>query len=94
MILNNPTIFGMQNGRLLGGGEAGPEAIMGLGSLVDSIYNAVNSAMAAGNQTRTTNFGNFTFNVYGAEGQNVNELADEIADIFRNQVAREAHAWA
>ena len=35
MILNSPTIFGMQNGRLLGGGEAGKEVILGLDRLRD-----------------------------------------------------------
>ena len=41
MILTNPTIFGMAGGRLLGGGEAGPEAIIGTNSLSDLIENAV-----------------------------------------------------
>lgn len=41
MILNSPTIFGAAGGRLLGGGEAGPEAIVGVDSLRSMIFDAV-----------------------------------------------------
>ena len=41
MILKNPTIFGAANGRLLGGGEAGHEAIVGVNSLQSMIAAAV-----------------------------------------------------
>jgi len=47
MILNSPTIFGAAGGNLLGGGEAGPEAIVGVDSLRSMIGEAV--AAAAGN---------------------------------------------
>lgn len=40
MILTEPTIFGMQNGRLLGAGEAGPEVVVGASSLYGMIQNA------------------------------------------------------
>jgi phage-related minor tail protein len=41
MILSSPTIFGAQSGQLLAGGEAGPEAVVGVGSLSSMIQNAV-----------------------------------------------------
>lgn len=41
MILNNPTIFGYANGRFLGGGEAGSEAVVGTESLLSMIRDAV-----------------------------------------------------
>ena len=41
MILNSPTIFGMQNGKFLGGGEAGSEVVVGASSLYSMIKNAV-----------------------------------------------------
>lgn len=41
MILNSPTIFGAANGRLLGGGEAGSEAVVGVDSLRSMIREAV-----------------------------------------------------
>ena len=40
MILNNPTIFGMMNGKLLGAGEAGSETIVGTSSLLGMIQQA------------------------------------------------------
>lgn len=46
MILNSPTIFGAMGGNLLGGGEAGPEAVVGVDSLRSMIGDAV--AAAAG----------------------------------------------
>lgn len=48
MILNSPTIFGAAGGKLLGGGEAGPEAVVGVGSLQSMITNAVMAAGATG----------------------------------------------
>ena len=44
MILNSPTIFGAAGGRLLGAGEAGAEAVVGVGSLQSMIQNAVGSS--------------------------------------------------
>lgn len=48
MILSSPTIFGMAGGRLLGGGEAGPEAVVGVESLRAMISDAVASTAAYG----------------------------------------------
>lgn len=41
MILDSPTIFGYSNGRFLGGGEAGSEAVVGTNSLLGMIRDAV-----------------------------------------------------
>ena len=44
MILNQPTIFGMNaNGQLMGAGEAGSETVVGTGSLLEMINGAVRS---------------------------------------------------
>ena len=43
-ILNSPTIFGMSGGNLLGGGETGPEAVVGTDKLSKIVKNAVLSA--------------------------------------------------
>lgn len=42
-ILNSPTIFGMAGGKLLGGGEAGSEAVVGTDKLAEIVRNAVGS---------------------------------------------------
>ena len=44
MILNSPTIFGMNDGKLLGAGEAGSEVVSGADKLMSMIRNAVSTA--------------------------------------------------
>lgn len=46
MILNSPTIFGAMNGKLLGGGEAGSETIVGTKNLMSMISEAVAQTMS------------------------------------------------
>ena len=58
MILNSPTIFGRSGNHLLGGGEAGPEAVVGVSSLMDMIQSAVDSNM------QMADTGNITIPVY------------------------------
>ena len=50
-ILTNPTIFGMQNGHLLGGGEAGAEAVLPLSNLQTMITEGMTQALASGGDT-------------------------------------------
>lgn len=64
MILNAPTIFGAAGGKLLGGGEAGPEAVVGAVSLRSMIQEAVASQTA----TLATALGGDTY-VYIGEQQ-------------------------
>ena len=40
-ILNSPTIFGAAGGRLLGGGEAGQEAVVGTDKLAEIVQGAL-----------------------------------------------------
>lgn len=44
-ILSNPTIFGMSGGSLLGGGEVGPEAVVGTDKLGAIVREAVASVI-------------------------------------------------
>lgn len=50
-ILTNPTIFGMQNGRLLGGGESGAEAVLPLSRLEEMITSGMTAALGSGGDT-------------------------------------------
>ena len=50
-ILTQPTIFGMQGGRFLGGGEAGAEAVLPLSNLQEMITNAMTTAFGNGGDT-------------------------------------------
>lgn len=45
MILDSPTIFGMHNGKLLGGGESGKEVVVGAQSLMGMIDDGIRNAM-------------------------------------------------
>ena len=81
MILNSPTIFGAQNGRLLGAGEAGPEVVVGASSL----YGMIKSATAGGGVTV-----NLTVN---GNVEDYNELAEVIGQKLQQQMAREQRAF-
>jgi TP901 family phage tail tape measure protein len=85
MILNSPTIFGASNGHLLGAGEAGPEVVVGASSLYRMIQGAVGN---------TYNNGGNNVYVYGAPGQDVRELAKEIADILDGNIYQEQAVFA
>lgn len=45
LILDSPTIFGVHNGKLLGGGEAGKEVVVGAQSLMGMIDTSIRNAM-------------------------------------------------
>lgn len=81
MILDNPTIFGAMNGRLLGGGEAGAEVVAGLDSLMGMIQSAVNNAS-------TTNYGGVTIVVNAAKGQSVTEIAEAVEQRLNSNYMR------
>lgn len=77
MILTSPTIFGASNGKLLGGGEAGAEAVVGVDSLRSMIAGAVSSASPAARnvtvilQLDRTELGRTVFQLNNAETQRV-----------------------
>ena len=75
MVLNNPTIFGMMDGKLLGGGESGSETIVGTNSLMSMIAKASKGTTI-----------NMTIN---AQDQNVYQLADVVIDRLTQKMNRE-----
>ena len=75
-ILDDATIFGASNGKLLGGGEAGSELVVGTDKLMSMMRNAVGGL---GNNP-------ITINIYGAEGQDVRELAKEVSREMQNLI--------
>lgn len=91
MILDSPTIFGAKDGKLLAGGEAGSEAVVGTRSLMDMIQSAVQATTKA---TTNIRYGDVTINVYGAPGQDVNELADAIEERIGEHVMRKEAVFA
>lgn len=81
-ILQSPTIFGYSQGRLLGGGEAGAEAIVGVNSLRGMIQDAVGGASGV------------TIIVNGAPGQDVNQLAEIVSRKLTDQITRRRAVYA
>ena len=79
--LDDPTIFGAANGKLLGGGEAGSELIIGTNKLMEMMQQAVGGKSVV-------------INVYGAEGQDVNALAEVIAEKLENLTRRKGAVYA
>ena len=46
------------------------------------------------NTNNTQNYGGVTLNIYGAAGQNIQELAEIIMDEMGNATRRQEAAWA
>lgn len=81
LLLNGATIFGMNNGKLLGGGEAGSEMIVGTNKLMEMMRAAVGDGQP------------ININVYGTEGQDVNELAEMVAYKLEDLKDRKERVW-
>ena len=81
MILDGATIFGMKDGKLLGGGESGSETIVGTNSLMNMIRHAV------GSNGMTVNM--------SIQGGNVsaNELANIVIDKLTDTIQRNNNRW-
>lgn len=86
MVLDSPTIFGASgNNLLVGGDRPGNEIVVGENHLLDMFAQAVRSAMPTGG---------ITMNVYGAEGQDVSQLADIVADRIQSMIDRNEAVYA
>jgi hypothetical protein len=85
MILNNPTIFGAMNGKLLGGGESGSETVVGTGSLMSMIQTAVSDA--AGVNIGTINIPIQTMDKVDAKSL-ARQIEPELARIITKRGAR------
>lgn len=87
MILNNPTIFGMMNGRLLGAGEAGSEVVVGANSLQNMIQSAVSGA------TSTVNMPIAVDVTINGSVDDPEEFARKIGDRIAGQIRRQGGAF-
>lgn len=74
-LLDDATIFGAANGKLLGAGESGSELVIGTNKLM----NMMKQAVGAGDRP-------IVINVYGAEGQDVRLLAKEVSKELQNLI--------
>ena len=72
MILNSPTIFGAAGGKLLGGGEAGSEAVVGTSSLQSMITGAVAAAGVQGDIIIPVSIGTHRLETVVVEAEQIN----------------------
>lgn len=82
MVLNGPTVFGMQGDRLLAGGERGPEVVVGAKSLMSMIRSATGGG---GVQVSVVVNGNV---------EDYDALAETIGQKLQQQMARQERAFA
>jgi len=88
MRLSGATIFGMANGKFLGGGEAGNEWIVGENSLMGMIKAAV------GTSRGDVTIGDTTIVINASEGQSVHEIAEAVDEIINQRYQQVEAAWA
>lgn len=88
MRLSGATIFGMANGKFLGGGEAGNEWIVGENSLMGMIKAAV------GTTRGDVTIGDTTIVINASEGQSVHEIAEAVDEIINQRYQQVEAAWA
>lgn len=86
--LTSPTIFGAMGNKLLGGGEAGPEWVVGENSLMGMIHSAVQ-----GGGTHNVSIGDTNI-IINADGQDVEEIANRVDEIITMRLQQAEAAWA
>ena len=93
MRLSNATIFGMANGKFLGGGEAGNEWVVGENSLMSMIRTAV-AQVAIPSGGNNVNIGDTQIIINATAGQDVNEIAEAVDEIINMRLRQAEAAWA
>lgn len=96
MRLTDATIFGMSDGKFLGGGEAGNEWIIGENSLMGMIRSAVRSSVGylpehGGNSVV---IGDTQIVINAAPGQDTAEIAEAVDEIITARLEQARATWA
>lgn len=89
-ILNGAQLFGTLGGNLLGGGEAGPEAVLPLASFYDNLEGILSKATEGKGITVQMNVEHFE----NRTNQSIDELANRVASKIEVEVEKKGGAWA
>lgn len=79
--------------------QYGDSAVASMSGVAQSVSDAATLSMnsdysSAGSTGYGTTLGGVTINVYGAEGQSSQDIAEKVADIINNQIARQRAVFA
>lgn len=95
MRLTNATVFGASGGKLLAGGEAGNEWVVGENSILNMIQSAVRTSIGylpeGGN---TVTIGDTQIIINATPDQDIEELADMVDEIITSKYEQARAAWA
>lgn len=87
--MTSPTIFGMNGNKLMAGGEAGAEWVIGENSLLRMIQAAVGTSSNAS----SVNIGDTTIVINANAGQDVEEIAEAVDEIITARYQAMEAAW-
>jgi len=87
--MTSPTIFGMNGNKLMAGGEAGAEWVIGENSLLRMIQSAVGTSSNAS----SVNIGDTTIVINANAGQDVEEIAEAVDEIITARYQAMEAAW-
>ena len=91
MLLDGATIFGAAGGKLLGGGEAGREWIVGENALMSMIRSAVNGG--AGMANSNVSIGDTTIVINPTSGQDAYDIAEAVDNVLTQRYSQARAVW-
>lgn len=91
-ILNGAQIFGAMGNQLLGGGEAGPEAVLPLTSFYDNLRSILTQFLGSGTTGNAVKVDLHIEHFENYSDSDLDELADYVEDRIQNRIAKKEAA--
>lgn len=93
-ILNGATLFGSLGNKLLGGGEAGPEAVLPLASFYDNLRNILSSFIGTVSASRIVKVDVNIEHFENHSDADLDGIVDYVEDKVQSKIERKEAAWA